>query len=158
MVGSDGGRIRDSVDRLATLFREVRFSDKPTECSLCTFSANLTEASAEACRMIELCEQWSLLIQVSGGQRDRNVRRVDAKFQLNPMLAPRWDLPVYRRGAIALTTEEIRAVFDTAYSTTFKDVLARRISRMTAPFFGKKQNRTNDPRPTQDRLPGIDND
>lgn len=158
VAGHDGGLIRDSVSRLAELFREIRYSDKPTECSLCTFSADMTRASEEAQRIVDMAEKWSLLISISSGQKDRNSKRVDAKYQLNPMLAPRWDLPVSRRGTLALNPEEVNAIFDKTYRDKFETVLSTRVSRMMAPFHGKSANAANGTENRQMRLPGFDND
>lgn len=141
VAGTDGASIRNSVERLAQLFREIRYSDKPTECSLCTFSAEMAAASHEAQRIVELAEKWSLLISVAGGQRDKNTGRVDVKYQLNPMLAPRWDLPVSRRGAIALAPKEADAIFDERQGAVFKVVLRQRVGPMMAPHFGRPTRR-----------------
>ena len=158
VAGHDGGLIRESVERLATLFRRIRYSDKLTECSLCTFSADMSLASQEAQRIVEMAEKWSLLISIRGGQRDRNSGRVNLKYQLNPMLAPRWDLPVSRRGALALNPEEINAIFDKSHRGEFDAILKTRVSRMMAPFLDKSANATNSTKNRQQRLPGFDND
>jgi hypothetical protein len=134
MIGSDGPFVMNSIDRLGTLFRGIRFSNKPAECSCSTFSADLSRASARARQILKLAENWSLVIDV-GRQRDRNTKRMDAKFQLNPMLAPRWDLSIYRRGAVALAPDEVNAVFDPEYALKFEDLARKRIARMTPPFF-----------------------
>ena len=107
---SDGPFLEEGVKRLAHLFREVRFSDKPTECSLCSFSTDLSRVSPTAKRYLTLAEDYSLLIRIIEGQPDRNSMRVDGKFQLNSMLAPLWDLPIYRRGVIPLDHEMVNAV------------------------------------------------
>ena len=138
MPGDEGQAIRDGISRLARLFREVRYSDKPSECSLCSFSADLSSCSNQARRMIGLAENWSLLIKVAGGQRDRNSLRVDEKYQLNAMLSPLWDLPVARRGTLPLSPREVNAIFDTNFTGEFESVVEERISRMTAPAFGTK--------------------
>jgi hypothetical protein len=134
--GSEKNALKDSVNRLGTLFRRIRFSDKPSECSLSTFSCNLAGAKDEARQMIELAQQWSLLIDV-GNQRDRNEGRLDIKLQLNPMLAPRWDLSIYQRGVIALNTAEVNAIFAPSTEEEFNGILKVRIDRMEAPFFGE---------------------
>ena len=84
--------------------------------------------------MIDLAQQWSLLLRIGSGQRDKNTRR----YQINSMLCPMWDLPIARRGAISLTPEEVDAVFDPNHTSRFDAVLRRRVSRMTAPTFGKR--------------------
>lgn len=155
MVGLEGERIRNSIERLAILFREIRYSDKPTECSLSTFSVGTSSISREAKRILDLAEKWSLLIEVVGGQRDRNTKRVDQKFQLNPMLCPRWDLPIQRRGAIALNSDEINSIFDEDYSSEYEILLRRRVDRMTGPYFGKKVGKRHHSDNTQHKLPGL---
>ena len=142
-VGGDGGLIQDSIGRLATLFRSIRFSDKPVECSCITFSCNMSQITPEAQRIIDLAQKWSVLNDV-GGQRDRNSERIDPKLQLNPMLSPRWDLSIYRRGVIALRTEEVNSIFDINHKSEFEGYLKVRLDRMTAPFFGKKQAQPSD--------------
>lgn len=156
ITGIEGEEVKDSINRLATLFREIRFSDKPSECSLSTFSFNSSEVSTKAKRIVELATNWSLLIKIERGQRDRNSMRVDAKYQINGMLAPYWDLPVSRRGTIALTPNEINAIFDPSHSKQFPSILKNRTKRMNAPFFSKKSKNTT--YSTQILLPGLEND
>jgi hypothetical protein len=144
MPGDDGASIRSGVSRLATLFRDVRFSDKPSEKAVCTFSANLAECSEESRRIVSIGEKWSLLIAVPGGQRDRNSMRVDEKYYINSMLSPKWDLPVYRGGALELNTREMNAIFDPASAGSYEEAMRDRIERMMAPFFGAKRRAANE--------------
>lgn len=139
MTGPDGGNIQDAISRLGTLFRAIRFSDKPAECSCSAFSCDLSRISEGARKYVDLAEKWSLLIDV-GDQADRNTERVDQKFQLNRMLAPRWGIALYRRGVLALSAEEVNAIFDPGHAGRFDEVCQRRVDRMTAPFFGGKSS------------------
>ena len=139
-IGKDGQKVHDSIGRLAHLFRECRFSDKPTEVSLITFSSDISKSSDEARRIIEIAEKWSLIIPIIGGHKDKNIKRIDLKYQLNGMLTPRWDLAKARRGTISLSPDEVNAIFDSQYSDNFESLLKRRVDRMTAPFFGKKKD------------------
>jgi hypothetical protein len=157
MTGQNAESVRGGVDKLATLFREVRFSDKPSECSISTFSVDRSQLSDLSKHLIQIAENWSLLIRIEGGQRDRNSMRVDAKYQINSMLAPRWDLPTSRRGALALTTTEVNAIFDPAVVNNFDDYLKERVERMMAPGFGRT-SKDEEPRDVPDRLPGFDHD
>jgi hypothetical protein len=143
MIGREGQLVMDAISRLGTLFRGIRFSQKPSECSCSSFSGDLTRCSETARRVLELAENWSLLIDV-GGQADRNTERIDRKFQLNRMLAPRWDLSIYRRGVIALTPNEVNAVFDPEHAREFESLANTRVARMTAPFFGREPKRTGE--------------
>ena len=109
-TGPERNRIKESINRLGTFFRRIRFSDNPSECSLSTFSYDTGSISETSREIIECAKQWSLLIDV-GDQRDRNQGRLDVKLQLNPMLAPRWDLSIYQRGVIVLSSEELEGIF-----------------------------------------------
>jgi hypothetical protein len=86
---------------------------------------------------VDIAEKWSHLIDV-GSQRNRNTDRLDRIFQLNRVLAPRWELSIYRRGALALTPAEIDAVFDPERATAFDAVCDARVARMSAPYFGTR--------------------
>lgn len=157
-TGVDGRIIRDSIDRLARLFRDIRFSDKPSECSLSTFSIDVSQVSEKARYVLEEAENWSLLINITGGQRDRNTKRVDEKYQINRMLAPRWNLPISRRGALALNPEEANAIFDPDCSQLFETIRKKRIGRMMAPYFGKSDSKTPKTNDQQLILSCLEND
>jgi hypothetical protein len=133
-IGEEGERVHDAINRLANLFRALRFADKPPESSLSSFSVALESLSIRARDYIRAAEQWSLLLPVERGQIDRNTGGVTAKYQLNPMLAARWDLPIVRRGAIALTGAEAHAIFDPDHQAEFDDVLRARVARAEVPF------------------------
>ena len=70
-----------------------------------------------------------------GDHRDRNGKLVKVKFQLNPMLAPKWDLPATRGGTMEFSVAELEAIFDEdSPDAAFKDILSQRRKRMMAPF------------------------
>ena len=140
-LGEDGEYVRDAISRLGDMFRRFRFSNKPVESSLATFSADLTKCSPRAQEIVKLAEQWALLVEVDGGQKQRNTRLTESKFQLNRLLSPKWDLPTARRGAIALRADEVNAIFDPDEAGQFRSVVNRRLQRMDAPFNeGRRQN------------------
>ena len=155
--GKDGKFVQDAIGRLGTLFRSIRYSNKPSECSLSTFSYEPAAVTDETRRLIELAEKWSLLVYV-GGQRDRNSERIDMKFQINRMLTPRWDISSSRRGALAISGEDLNAVFDPTFKPEFEDRLKIRVGRMTAPFFAASSTRHKKRNEEQELLPGMDND
>ena len=152
MTGRNGRRIQDAINRLGTLFRSIRFSDKPAECSCSAFSCDVSRITEESRKLLDLAEKWSLLIDV-GDQSDRNTERVDLKYQMNRMLAPRWGIAISRRGVLALSPDEVNAVFDPDYADQFDSILKKRIDRMTAPYFGPKPSGSS-----ENFLPGFDSD
>ena len=129
-------------------------SDKPSEKSVCTFQRQSGgRCSAEAQRIVGLGDKWSLLIAVARGQRDRNTMRVDEKYYVNSMLAPKWDLPVARGGALVLNSREVNSIFDHASENSYDDVLRDRVDRMMAPYFGTRRRVANGPSDRQAGLP-----
>jgi hypothetical protein len=157
MKGETGTVVRAGIDRLSELFRDIRFSDKPSECSLCTFSVDESRITDQARKLIKNARDWSLLVDIESGQKDRNTMRVDAKYQINRMLAPRWDLPIFRRGAIGLTPDEVNSIFDPDFSNNFEKTKNDRIDRMTAPSFGKSHRKATKNNSVT-HLPGFGND
>ena len=65
------------------------------------------------------------------------------------MLAPRWELPLSRRGALALKAGEVNAIFGEAEGKEFEIFEQTRVARMNVPF---KETVVSD---DQSLLPGI---
>lgn len=140
-AGRDGAEIILCVDRLAELFRINRFADNPIECSLIGFSGNLLEANEAAQRVIRLAQERSFLVEILGGQSERNSERVTSKLQLNRMLVPRWRLPTARRGIATFGARELNAIFDPNNSEGFEELRSEWDARGNAPFFGRRRGR-----------------
>ena len=151
-TGSDVEMTQSSVERLANFMRRLRYSDKPVESSLTTFSFDEAAAEPLAVQRIRNAHSMSLLLRVSSGAKDRNSDAVVEKYQLNPMLCPRYDLPLARRGTIPLSPSEIAAIFG-ADTAKFESVVAARLSRMNAPFERSKRNKSES---AQSVLPGLE--
>ena len=133
-LGDNGENVHDAIHRLGELFRRLRFADKLVECSLTSFSSDLTACSFRTREVVDLASRWALLVRVDKGQKERNTGLVEAKFQLNRMLSPRWELPIARRGALRLRADEMNAIFDPAEASAFSDVVRQRLERMRPPF------------------------
>lgn len=141
---SFGHEVREAVESLAVLFRSIRYSDRPSECDLCTFSINSDELSASAQKTLEMAENWSYLIHVRDGRKNKNSQRVDDKYQLSPMLAPKWGLSEHRRGSIELREDVFNAIFDKSSRKDFSTLLKKRVSSMYAPKFSESDNPQQD--------------
>ncbi|MDZ7759628.1 MAG: hypothetical protein U5L00_05180 [Desulfovermiculus sp.] len=134
-IGWEGEQVQKSINRLATLFREVRFSDKPSECSLTTFSIDYSNTSSASQLILDYAVRHSYLLKIPRGQKDRNTKRIDDKYRLNPMLCPKWDLPIYSRGTISFNSFETEAIFNPSTSQDdFETTMKKRISKMNVPF------------------------
>lgn len=140
-AGADGREILIAIDRLSQLFRINRFSDKIRECSLIGFSASLINVSDRASAVIRHAIDRSFLVEVEGGQQERNSEQVTKKLQLNRMLVPRWSLGTARRGIIPFSRSDIEAVFDPDQEAKFVEMRRDWEARATAPLFGQKRQR-----------------
>ena len=111
-AGEEGFAIQGAVERLSNIFRINRFSDKPIEVALTTFSVSEQEMSTEARTVLKLAEARSFLHRIPSGQRERNSEKITSKYQLSPMLSPRSDLGITRRGTLPLRPGEANAIFE----------------------------------------------
>jgi hypothetical protein len=127
---SNGVVVRRAVDALAVFFREVRYSDKPSECDLCSFSVDVDRLTEDARKTLEMAENWSYLIRIKGGAKNKNSRSVDDKFQLSPMLAPKWGLSPRRGGTIELNSVLANALFDPTLIGDAKALIDARVKDM----------------------------
>lgn len=142
---SHGPEARRAVQALGEFFSGVRFSLKPAECDLGTFTIATTTGTAMAREVLNHAENWSYLVRIQGGGSDRNdANAVDDKYQLSPMLAPRWEVSERRRGAITLTEELFSAMFDPASCSgdDLDELVKNRLKGMQHPY--RKQSKVND--------------
>jgi hypothetical protein len=133
---SHGPEARQAVQSLAEFFSSVRFSLKPAECDLATFTVAARSGSEHARKVLNHAENWSYLIRIRAGGSDRNdPSAVDEKYQLSPMLAPRWEVSEHRRGAISLNPELFNAIFDTEIPSDHAEMIKRdRLKGMREPY------------------------
>jgi hypothetical protein len=133
---SYGPVVRRSIERLAELFNEIRFSSKPSECGVSCFIVGLTVGSAEAREVLDHAENWSYLIKVPGGGSDKNKASAShSKYQLNPMLCSRWQVSELRRGSIELNHEIFCAIFDPNIDAdSAKKLISNRLHDMQNPL------------------------
>ncbi|PKG96306.1 hypothetical protein CXF92_00465 [Pseudomonas sp. Choline-3u-10] len=139
--GADVPNVQRAVERLAEYLREVRFSSKPVEVSPLAFSLNASELSDRAKYILKRAENWSYIFRNPRGRPSANSQRLDEKFQLNPMLSPRWDLPVSVRGDVRLSTKVAEAIFGDVSSDAFQVELSEATAGMKAPAFAKSKPR-----------------
>ncbi|MDR3047481.1 MAG: hypothetical protein LBU51_07725, partial [Bacteroidales bacterium] len=144
IVGDAGKNLYKSLNSLANVFQIYRFSDKPTETSVCAFNFAVESISSIAKEYINIATTHSLIIEVKD-RKQRNSGREEMAYQLNKILSPLWNLPSSRRGIADLDSEMIEAIFEPQKHTTFESKYNEMKSRFTAPLFGKKKNnKSND--------------
>ena len=138
-LGPLGEETERAIDRLGSLFRDMRYSDKPAEVSCASFSTNHQGLSVRARNTLRNAVNHSLLLAIPTGRRDRNSGVLHYKYQLNPMLAPRFDLPLGRRGSASFSPGLLNCVFDASVAeASFRREQRRLLARLHPPFRGSE--------------------
>ena len=110
--GRDGEDTDRAIRRLGRLFQEMRYSDKPVEVGCSSFSTHRQGLTEAARKTLDNAVQRSLIVEIAGGRPDRNTGVLHHKYQLNPMLAPRFGLSLGRRGDASFPIALVNSVFD----------------------------------------------
>jgi len=135
---SYGNEVRNAVERLGRLFRAVRYSDRPSECSPCAFIVDTSKISDDAKSLLRIAENWSYIVRVREGGKAKNDKRIDEKFQISPMLAPKWGISEYRRGTLEIQPELFNLIFSLNDNVDANSATKLRVAKMLAPYFGEK--------------------
>ncbi len=125
--GLDSDIALRAVDRLAALLRTARFAMNIPEVSPLAFSFSNDDLSDSAKKILQDALNFSLIFELTEGRADRNSDKIIRKIQLNPMLSPKWSLPVSRRGDISLNKELLAAVFSSDHKNEF-DLYLKKLS------------------------------
>lgn len=118
--------------RLGDFLREIKFSDLPPECSISIFSINNSYIGDTAAQVLTLLKNYSYIIDVSE-RRDKNGNAINQTYQINGIIAPKWELSIHRRGVIPINREEVEAIFS-ENPTSFDEVLERRRKKYNHPL------------------------
>lgn len=102
---------RNSIYKLATLLRTARFSLNIPEVSPLYISFDENKLSDRSKTIIQNALNYSFLLEFNDGRSDRNSKSIKRKLFLNPMLSPRWELPISRRGDLSLNVNMVEAIF-----------------------------------------------
>src|ERR1017187_5383223 len=137
--GDDARAVTRFLDNLGNLMRELRFSDKPYESSCSAFSVDLGACGDETRRVLDLATGWSLLVPLP--HKDKNSKRIITKFQISGMIAPRWDLPIHRRGTLSLLPGNVDAMCSRDGDSEYAELRRSRLSGVRAPFHGRPARR-----------------
>jgi hypothetical protein len=138
--GSRSEKARQATSRLGDLLRTARYSLNIPEVSPLAVSFSNSDLTDGARETLLSALNYSFVFEVSG-RPDRNSKRLNRKIQLNPLLAPRWELPISRRGDISLSTELVNAIFDAAHADRFEHLLRALAFKWNNPFSKIERNR-----------------
>lgn len=128
-----GSLVRNAVEQFATLARSIRYSDSPSECDLCCFLINPESLGETSMQALKMAENWSFLLRVKGHSGAKNDDRVLTKYQINPMLAPRWGISESRRGSIELKKDIADLLLNGADLANAQQAITARTESMYLP-------------------------
>lgn len=124
--GKDSDVALAAISRLASILRTARFSMNIPEVSPLAFSFSDGDLTQTARQTLQNALNYSLIFEMNEGRPDRNSQKLNRKIHLNPLLSPKWALPISRRGDINLNKELLSAVFDNQHNEDF-DILLHRL-------------------------------
>ena len=125
--GSESDLARTATTRLATVLRTARYALNIPEVSPLAVSFSEADLTDQAKRVLQSALNYSFVFEISDGRPDRNSQKVNRKIQLNPLLSPKWGLPLGRRGDLSLNRELLCCIFDTDHKSDF-DLLLRTLN------------------------------
>lgn len=140
LPGENGNIIKDCIERLCDYLRELRFSDIPPECSISSFSISSKVIPREIFKILNFLEQYSYLIKVETGRRNKNLNSRDLTYQINGLLAYEWELSLSRRGIVNLGMSEIKAIFSPEDDSEYFKISTQNINRYNTPFYNFSNN------------------
>ena len=141
------------IARLCEYFREAQFSDKPVEKTLISFAYYVPEAPDYINTYIDDALARSLLIEDKNGKKAKNdPGKILRKININPMLSPKWDLPVTVGGTAEINCQDLEAIFCTS-NDDWKTKRTLLTQSLNIPFSVKKPvKKTNKPKHQQGKL------
>jgi hypothetical protein len=127
-------RARIAAGRLASVLRTARYALKIPEVSPLAVSFSDDDLTPISKKTLESAIHFSFLFDIKSGRPDRNSERLNRKIQLNPMMAPKWGLPLGRRGDLPLNPAILNAIFDHEKSSEFDSLLKALDRKWNNPF------------------------
>lgn len=132
--GSPSEGARQAASRLGDLLRTARYSLNIPEVSPLAVSFSDEGLTAIAKHELRQALNYSFVFEVSDGRPDRNSQRLNRKIRLNPLLAPKWQLPVATRGDISLPAAVVNSIFDHTLAKNFDASLKAMAAKWSDPF------------------------
>ncbi len=137
-AGRTGENMVSSISKIGRLIQLARFSDVPPECSLSSISLNpdFINSNQDVSNLLVTLEQYTYLIKIDKLPVNRSKNSISPMtvYQINGMLAPKWDLALYRRGRLQIEEDEVNRLFTLVSNSAFEDLLNNRKIRYNAPF------------------------
>lgn len=124
---------KECIERLCNYLRELRFSDLPPECSISTIEVEYSTLSPEIKDIMNFLEQYSYLIKLDSGRRDKNSNERNYTFQINGLVSSWWELSISRRGIVKINSNNLNKIMIDS-GDEFKKMLKSELIKYNVPF------------------------
>jgi len=142
LLGDAAKHLYNGTKNLGDYLDLLRFCDKPPETTLSCFELKLEQLSDAAQKCVEDMEIHGFIMRNKKGRKERNTGIVEVQFMLSRLLAPLWNLPIVKRGSIAIKYENADSIFDFEKIEIFKQFIGQRRIELNAPSFGRSKKKT----------------
>lgn len=132
--GELGNNIAIFLNRLCSIFRLEYYADKPVECSASSFTLKKSNLPQDLQSTLDWALMMRVIIQAPDLRQGKNDQETEEKFYLNSLLCPRWGLPIQKRGALSLSTQEAIALLDINSEDSYDDFRKSFSKSRYAPF------------------------
>ena len=131
------------ISRLCGFFKDYRLVNKPYEKTLISFAYDPNLVNSDCKKILDRASTHSLIIEDRKGKKAKNnSTKLLKKFNINPMLTIKWDLPTVVGGSIELTGNFMNALC-CGDDSTWKHEVSLVLRPLSAPFeSNKKSNKT----------------
>lgn len=131
--GAPSDDAKTAVSNLATLLRTARYAINIPEVSPLAVSFSFENLDDVAKKVVSSALNYSFVFEVQN-RPNRNDQRVDRKIHLNPLLSPRWGLPVMVRGDLGISVDVANSIFNPALKREFDEHLRSLAAKWSNPF------------------------
>jgi hypothetical protein len=143
LIGDEGRNVYEALKKLSNYLVLERFCDKPVETTISCFNIKSEELSNETLNCIEVMKMHSFLIEDESGRKEKNSGIPERKFQICKILAPKYNLPISKRGSLYLSKEIANAIFEKQGKKKFESLFKERKDELNAPEFTRTVNTNN---------------
>ena len=128
-----GGDVMSAVSRIAEFMREDRYSHKPVESSVSSFSVDTTLVNENTKSVLRWAQLIGVVFELENRQ-DKNSQNIIRKFYINPILCPKWGISITKRGSLDFKPEEFDNLFDKNKINEFRQSIKEFSKKRNLPF------------------------
>ena len=140
VYGMDRENLDIAMNHLLNFLYVNRYSDKPSETSLCAFYYRTVEGQTNVNKVINLALNESFLMAIDNQRKDKALGTPERSYQINRLISTLYNLPIARRGIIVIPNDMLKSIFDYNCFGEYTKHLSAYKAELNAPFYRKESN------------------